>query len=273
VNENGHKSAGFQGKGYHLSSLAAAPYVKQRVEGLLAKAAFNSWFVDCDATGELFDNYSPAYAQTQEQDMEQRVARLDWLARDKKLVVGSEGGWWFATPAMHYAHGMLTPLFGWKDPLLRDPKSKYFLGAYWPPEGPRMFFKATELPDKYKDIYFDPRYRLPLFETAFHDSIIATSHWTLSTLKFTNVRRMRELLELLYGVPPLYHLNRQEFEARLPAIRPHYAEFTKLHRELGLLPMTDFQWLNEQRTMQKSVFGGKVAVTVDFLAGTVRVDR
>ena len=264
VNESGAKSRGFQGKGYHLSSLAAAPYFKRRVEAILGSASFNSWFVDCDATGELFDNYSAAFPQTKEQDMQQRVARLEWLAHEKKLVVGSEGGAWFATPAIHFAQGMLTPLFGWKDPLLRDPQSKYFLGKYWPPEAPAMFFQSVELPEKYKALYFDPRYRLPLFEIAFHDSVIAASHWTVSTLKFSNVRRIRELLELLYGVPPLYHLNREEIEQRLPEIVPHYAVFTKLHREIGLLPMTDFSRLNKERTVQRTVFGGSVEVTANF---------
>ena len=264
VNEDGTKSRGFQGKGYHLNSLAAAPYVRKRVEGILSGAAFHSWFVDCDATGELFDNYSPAFPMTREQDMQQRIARMEWLARDKKLVVGSEGGAWFATPAIHFAHGMLTPLFGWKDPLLRDPQSKYFLGKYAPPEAPAMFFAATELPEKYKALYFDPRYRLPLFQIAFHDSVVTTNHWTVSTLKFSNVRVIRELMELLYGVPPLYHLNREELVPRLPAIKPHYARFTKLHREIGLMPMTEFAWLNEERTVQRTVFGGKVEVTANF---------
>ena len=205
--------------------------------------------------------------------MRQRMARLEWLARDKQLVTGSEGGAWFAAPVVHFAHGMLTPLFGWKDPLLRNPQSKYFLGKYWPPEAPAMFFAATELPAKYKDIYFDPRYRLPLFEAAFHDSVVATSHWTISTLKFSNVRGTRELLELLYGVPPLYHLNRENIAAQLREMKPHYAEFTKLHREIGLLPLTDFQWLNQAHTVQKTVFGGRVAVTVNFQTGTVQVER
>ncbi len=269
VNQNGTMSRGFQGKGYHLSSAAVAPYVAKRVEPVLGRAAFNSWFVDCDATGELFDNYSSAFPQTQEQDMQQRLTRLAWLARDKQLVVGSEGGAWFATPVIHFAHGMLTPLFGWKDPLLRDPKSKYFLGRYWPPESPGMFFAETELPEKYRAIYFDPAYRLPLFQIAFHDSVIATNHWTLPTNKFTNVRRTRELLELLYGVPPLYHLNRAALSQRLPDIKRHYDEFTQLHRQIALLPMTDFKWLNEARTLQTTVFGDRISVTVDFAKGTV----
>jgi len=273
VDEAGRKSSGFQGKGFHLSSLAAAPYVKQRVERILGQTGFTSWFVDCDATGELFDNYAAAFPHTQEDDMNHRLDRLTWLARDKQLVVGSEGGAWFASPVIHFAHGMLTPLFGWKDPLLRNPESKYFPGRYWPPEAPALFFKATVLPESYKEIYFDPRYRLPLYQTAFHDSVIATSHWTVSTLKFTNVRRMRELLELLYGVPPLYHLNRDELAERLALITPHYAEFTQLHREIGLLPMTDFQWLNEERTRQKTVFGGKIAVIVDFKNERFEVTR
>ncbi len=225
VNENGSRSTGFNGKGLHLSSNAAFPYVVKRVEGILKAVKFNSWFVDCDATGELFDNYSARYPQTKEQDMTARLERLRWIRDEKQLVVGSEGGHWYAAPVIHFAHGMMTPLFGWRDPLLRDPQSKYFLGRYFPPEGPALFMKPVELPEKYRALYFDPRYRLPLFQAAFHDVVMTTNHWTQGSLKFTNVQQVRELLELLYGVPPLYHLNMAQFERLCLRFRRTIASF------------------------------------------------
>jgi hypothetical protein len=267
INHDGSKSTGFNGKGVHLSSNAAFPYVVRRVEGTLKDVPFNSWFVDCDATGELFDNYSPAFPQTKEQDMKARLKRMQWIRDRKHLVVGSEGGDWYAAPVIHFAHGMMSPLFGWRDPLLHDPSSKYFVGRYYPPDGPALFLKPVELPEKYRALFYDPRYRLPLYQAAFHDFVITTNHWTQGSLKYSNVARVRELLELLYGVPPLYHLNMEQFDAQMPAIQAHYRVFSPLHRQIGGVALSSFEWISPDHLLQRAVFGGTTEVIANF-AGT-----
>jgi hypothetical protein len=83
-------------------------------------------------------------------------------------------------------------------------------------------------------------------------------------LKLTDEDHARELLELLYQVPPLYHLNLVEWELRKDAIKAHYAMFSPIHRETALLPMTDFQWLNDDRTVQRAVFGEKIELVANF---------
>lgn len=72
------------------------------------------------------------------------------------------------------------------------------------------------------------------------------------------------LLELLYNVPPMYHLNRAEFKKHRERITSHYAFFSPLHRELALLPMSDFAWLTADREVQRTVFGGKVEMIANF---------
>jgi hypothetical protein len=74
----------------------------------------------------------------------------------------------------------------------------------------------------------------------------------------------REMLELLYGVPPLYHLNPGEFERRRGEILEHYAFFSPLHREVGVLPMTDFAYLTGDRMVQRTRFGEAVEVVANF---------
>ena len=78
VNADGTKNRGFKKKGYHLSPLVAQPYVEDRVNGIVEQTPtnFNSWFVDCDAYGELFDDYSTSHPATQLDDMNARLARI-----------------------------------------------------------------------------------------------------------------------------------------------------------------------------------------------------
>jgi hypothetical protein len=75
-----------------------------------------------------------------------------------------------------------------------------------------------------------------------------------------------ELLELLYQVPPLYHLNAREFQKRQPQIKRHYDFFSPWHRETALLPLTDFQWLTPGGEVQRTVFGDRIELVANFSA-------
>ncbi len=176
VNADGTKRRGFKQKGFLLSPDAARPYVEKRVTGLMAAFHANSWFIDCDGFGEYFDDYSEQHPATQQSDMQARIARMAWIRDTFGEVIGTEGCSAGVAATVHFAHGVMTPVIGWGDPDLKNRQSKYYLGGYYPPEQPQVFFKPVPLKEEYRYIYFEPRFRLPLFETVFHDSVVATHH-------------------------------------------------------------------------------------------------
>jgi hypothetical protein len=256
VGPDGHKVPGFQKKGYWLSSLAARPYVERRVAQTFAQFPFNSFFMDCDAAGDLRDNYAPRFLATQADDMHERLSRMQWIVDRFRAPIGSEDGHWYAAPIIHFAHGMMTPVFGYGDPRLR--------GRYWPPDGPEIFLKPIALPDDYSAIYFDPRNRIPLFQAAFHDSVITTHHWERPSLKYSNVTQINTLLELLYNVPPLYHLNSKELAKNVARIASEYRFFSPLHRQTALLPMEEFRWMTPDHLVQETTFGQAIEMIANF---------
>jgi hypothetical protein len=264
IKADGTPSTGFKKRGYHLSPIAARPWVERRVSGLMKLFPANSWFIDCDGFGEYYDDYSPLHPATHASDLAERMARCAWIRDTYGAVIGSEGCSAGAAATLHFAHGVLTPVIGWGDPDLTNKQSKYHLGAYYPQNEPGVFFKPVPLKPDYHYIFFDPRFRLPLFQTVFHDSVVATHHWSNPSLKFPEVAGSVELLELLYNVPPLYHLNRREFAKRKAEIKRHYDFFSPLHRELGLLPLTDFRWLTDDKLVQQTTFGDRVEITSNF---------
>jgi hypothetical protein len=267
VTANGSRIPGYLGQGYQLSPIAAWPYVRKRVTGLMETLPepFNSWFIDCDAYGEVFDDYSDLHPATQEDDVQARLHRMAWIQDTYGLVIGSEGGVAYSAPVIHFAHGMMTPVFGWGDPdLQEDEDSQYYLGTWSSPDGPSVLLKRVPLKPSYRTFYYDPRFRLPLYQTVFHDSVVATHHWHHSSLKFTDQVDTVELLELLYNVPPLYHMNLEEFERHKNRIAAHSEFFAPLHRELGLLPLTDFAWLTDDRMVQRTAFGDAVEMVANF---------
>jgi hypothetical protein len=262
---NGLPRKGFKQKGHLLSPAAARPHVERRVASLMKAFRCNSWFVDCDAFGEVFDDYAPAHLATQASDAAERVSRMRWIGDTYHAVIGSEGGSAFAAGAIDFAHGIMTPVVAWGDPdLMKDKKSKFYLGAYYPSDGPAIFFKQVPMKDEHRRLYADPKFRLPLYQIVFHDSVVATHQWGYGSLKFEDPGRTRELLELLYNVPPLYHLNQAEWRKRKDEIVAHLAFFAPLHKRAALLPMTGFEWLTEDRTVQRTTFGDSVELTANF---------
>ena len=266
VNADGTKSRGFKKKGYHLSPLAAKPYVENRVNGIVEQmpSDFNTWFIDCDAYGELYDDYSTSHPATQLDDMNARLARIAWIRDTHNMVVGSEGGAAYSAAVLHFAHGMTVPVIGWGDPDMKSKTSPYYVGGYWPPEGPAVHIKQVPLKPNYLYHYYDPRFRLPLYQIVFHDSVITTHHWGAGSLKFENAIETLALLEVFYNVPPLYHLNIAEFEKHKAWIKQHYAFFSPLHKQIGGKAMTDFEWLSDNRQVQRTEFGNIVEMYANF---------
>src|SRR6185436_14112131 len=68
LREDGTPRPGFQGKGHLLNSQAARPYLEKRVRGMMREVPYTAWFMDCDAFGQFFDDFSPEHPATQGQD-------------------------------------------------------------------------------------------------------------------------------------------------------------------------------------------------------------
>ncbi len=269
VSADGSGHAGFKQRGYHFAPAAAWPYVQERVGGMLAAAPFTAWFVDCDATGECFDDYRTERPMTRLDDLRLRRARLGWLAEEQGLVVGSEGGSVLFADVIDFGHGVDTPYLGHLDPAPRDRDSEYFLGAHWPPDQPQQSFEPVPVAPSLRSPYFDPRCRIPLYRAAVGDELVTSHHWSFDSLKFADIAGDRELLELLTMTPPMYHLCRAAWPARRGAIAKHYAFFGPLHRVLATAPLVGFEHLSSDRLLQRATYRlarGEVTLTVNFAA-------
>ena len=130
INADGSGHHGFMGRGFHFSPQAAWPYMQNRIGGMLNQAPYSTWFIDCDATGECFDDYSPEHPATKVQDTMLRRERLAWLESSRRMVVGSEGGSVLFADVIHFGHGVHTPYIFHLDPAFRDRTSPYFIGSY-----------------------------------------------------------------------------------------------------------------------------------------------
>lgn len=208
---NGKKISGFQGVGRKLNPTLALPAVMDRMADIMGSGLpFNSWFIDCDATGEIYDDYTPEHITTQQQDMKARLERMAYICDTYDMVVGSEGGNDFAASTIAFAHGIELPSFSWMDADMKTNKdSEYYIGKYYNPKGgvAEHFSKRIPIKDRYRTLFADPGYDIPLYKLVYNDSVITSYHWDWSTFKIKGLTGQRMLREVLYNVPPMYHLD------------------------------------------------------------------
>ena len=267
LNADGSGHGGFFKRGFHFSPVAAWPYVKDRVSLLTSQVPYSAWFIDCDATAECVDDFNPLHAASRADDLTARRQRLRWFESDQRLVVGSEDGSALFADVVHFGHGVQTPYLGHLSPEFRDAKSPHFLGRHWPPDTPAQSFNAIPIVPSLVRPYFDPRVRIPLYQAALGDELVVSHHWSFDSLKFSDISATRELLEILYMVPPLYHINRETWPQRREQILRHVAFWSPLHRELATTRLIRFERLSDDRLLQRTTFqhhSGDVTVTVNF---------
>ncbi|GGM62020.1 hypothetical protein GCM10012275_36120 [Longimycelium tulufanense] len=264
---------GFGDRGCYLSSQALAQAeptrhnLADRVRTMTANGA-TSYFLDVDAAGELFDDHTPTHRMSKAQDRKNRLDRMRWLAEDRKLVLGSEsaGGW--ANPVVSYSHGSATPVDNRFWELQRDRKT---WGGYFPKDRPGFFFKPVSLPADLAKTMFDPTYRVPLYQTVLHDSVISLDRWELSYGKLPDQATTRTLLAMLYNTPLNLVLDGKEIEEQGSRIAELQRFFAPLHEKAGTEPMTGFRWVTADHLVQQTTFGeGTLTVTANFGTDTVQ---
>lgn len=265
--KNGEKEKGFQNVGRKLNPVLSMPSVKQRVNEILqSNIPFNSWFIDCDATGEIYDDYSPEHKTTQQEDLKARLERMKYI-KEQNMVIGSEGGNDFAADVIAFAHGIELKSFSWMDEDMKSNKeSEYYIGKYYNPTGgvAEHFSKRIPIKEEYYNIFVNPKYDLPLYKLVYNDSVITSYHWDWSTFKIIGAVQNRMLREILYNIPPLYHLDSEEWEKYKKEISEHTKVWSQFSRQAVLQEMTDFRYLTEDGFVQMSEYGKNIFVIANF---------
>lgn len=265
INKNGSRSIGFAGRGCYVSTAAlnnmkpANKIVYDRFAAM-KNNGINSYFLDCEATGEIFDDYSPNHPQTAYEDLQRRERHLSYLSK-QRVVLGSETAAAWAVNNLAFAHGNFSAGYGlhWI-----STKNKEVYGGWYPQHRPMNFFKETKLGKDY-DKRYDPVYRVPLFQTVFHEAIVTTDRWETPITKFPHLIEQRLLLEFLYGVPSMWAFDREQIKQKAKLLRGLAKYFAPYHQKIMGKKIIDYKVLDDRRMVQQIVYSpGTVTVVANF---------
>ena len=126
------------------------------------------------------------------------------------------------------------------------------------------FAKRIPVKEKYYDVFVNPRYDVPLYKLVYNDSVITSYHWDWSVFKIQGATGDRMIREILYNVPPLYHLDAEEWEKYKEEIIAHHQVWSPFSRLAVTREMTDFEDLTEDGAVQKTVYGEDLAAVANF---------
>ncbi|WP_080993308.1 glycoside hydrolase [Vibrio harveyi] len=264
---SGKKKSGFRGNGYYLNPNCQLDYVKRRMLDIVKYGHFNSLFLDVDATAMAREDYRDNSGESDMLDAFNQ--RLGWLAKQSDLVLGSEDGNGLTTKGIAFAHGLETVGFGWVDAdMTKHRQSEYYLGRWYPDQKPEYFFKSAKVKEPYRSLLFAPQYRVPLYQTVFHDEVINSHHWHTDSLKFSNVKMERDLTAMLYNTPAMVHLTRDEAltgqSKRIQALKHYQDGFAPIHQQLWNQALVDFSWLDSEGKVQQTTFENGSQIIANF---------
>lgn len=266
-NANGSLLTGFANRGCYLSSEALRlreskeKNVANQVEKMLDKGD-NALFLDCDAAYPFYDDYSKQHPMTRGQDLNNRLERMRFIRSTQKIVLGSETGLSWANSMLAYNNGAFLAFSAAFRSALQEDKMHF--GVWWPDYASKVLFKAYNAPDEFIRAAYNPVYRLPLYEAVFHDSIITTDHWELHELKIPAIRKTKALLQNLYNIPPNWVLDLKALQKNKKYFVDYYNFFSPLHQMAGLEALATFDWLTEDRLVQRTQFGNRLSLIANF---------
>ena len=214
----------------------------------VAEVGYTARLLDVQSGSGLAECYDPRHPATRRM-MRRYIRAQHQFLLDLGLACGGEVGSENYVSQLAFTEGLMSPVW------LRGPDA-----------GRRMntLYYGDEIPAVIPDCMLNPRHRLPLWELIYHDCTVSYWYWGDSSNGCPELMPVRDLFNALYGLPPLYSLNVTQWQSMRTEIAASYRRATASAEKVGLLPMTAFEWLTDDRLVQRSVFGGEYAVTANF---------
>ncbi len=229
-----------------LCDRLAPDYARRRIPPELETHAYQCRFIDTTTASPWRECYSETHPLTRSESRHWKMELLRVISEELDLVTGSETGHDAAVPYVHYFEGMLS------------------LGPYRVPDaGRRMLEPWDEVPERVAKFQTGHYYRLPLWELVYHDCVVAQWYWGDYNNKLPKLWDRRDLINTLYGTPPMFMFNDKIWQENRQRFVQSYKTIAPVARETGYREMLSHAWLTEDHTVQQTRFAGDVVVTIN----------
>ncbi|MDR2705435.1 MAG: glycoside hydrolase [Planctomycetaceae bacterium] len=224
----------------------AVSYARRRISKELETKPFKARFIDVTMAASWYECYHPNHPMTRSDSKRYRTELLK-LMGDLGLVCGSEAGHEAAVPFCEHFEGMMS----------LAPYETFDAGR-------NMWILIDNVEPVIERFQVNPALRLPLWELVYHDCVVAEWYWGDNNNKIPKVWRKRDLLNALYGTPPMYLFTQEHWNKYKLQFVESYKTAAKTAHVTAYTEMTDHRILSPDRLVQQSLFSNGVIVTVNF---------
>ena len=230
-----------------LCPVVAAQRIKEEIPQILAKYPYyKGRFIDVYGC-RLGTCYSEVHPSTMAETLVVKNEAFEAMEK-MGLITGTENGFDGIVNHLTYSEGLHSPVN------LQIPDSGRKHAHIMNDEQSEHIGKQMMRPDR----------RVPLWQLVYHDCMMTFPYWGDSTESAPKHTNRRVLFACLFGCPPLYSFSVKDYEALKPAILDSYKRIGEIHSKVATLKMTDYEILSDDYMLQRSVFGDKYQVVVNF---------
>jgi hypothetical protein len=230
-----------------LCDRQAVEYARRRIPDELETHPYRCRFIDTTTASPWRECYDKDHPMTRSDSRRWKMELLKYVSQDCRLVTGSETGHEAAVPYVHYFEGMLS------------------LGPYRVPDAGRNMQRIwDEVPERVAKFQTGHFYRLPLWELVYHDCVVAQWYWGDYNNKLPGLWDRRDLINALYGTPPMFMFDRKLWQGQRERFVRSYRTAAPIARATGYAEMLSHRWLTADHAVQETRFAGGVSVTVNF---------
>lgn len=257
IGEDGDVQRGWLSKDgiqyYQRSPSLALQAAKRLIPPILDEFPYTARFLDVHSALHFFEDHHPDRRMRRSDDMKHRQALYGYI-NELGLVTGGEHGKAWVAPYLDYTEGQLSGAFWWE-----------MDGGHLLP-----FNSREEILDNFLTYGNNPATRLPLWQLAYHDSVVMTWYWGDSSGYYHNVApefsTRKDLFTMLYGSVPLVWLNHLGYgwDRHRERLLDTYYLTCRLHERLAFDAMTRHRCLSEDRMVQRTDFAAGGFVIVNF---------
>ena len=248
---NAWKVHGLDGNLYsqhRVCDISALELTKINVPAKIAKVPYTARLIDVQAGTPPMECYNPKHPATRSESGKYVDIQNEFL-KSLGLVVGVECGHECHVAHYDYTEGMRSPA------KLRNPQS-----------GRRMThsYERSEVSENFEKYMFNPEYRIPLWELAYHDCAVNYWYWGDSSCCCPDLMYKADLFDALYAYPPIYSLDVSHWNKLKERIAKSYKRAAAVARKAGFEKMTNFEYLTPDKKVQRTTFANGVRVTANF---------
>lgn len=213
---------------------------------------YTSWFIDVASCARPQECFHPRHPMSRRDSVRYINAQNQFLL-DLGLICGVEGGCETTAASFVFSEGMMSPVY------YRAPDSGRNMNT---------LYYGDQMPTRIREYMLNPRIRVPLWEMIYHDCTISYWYWGDSSNCCPELMQLRDQFNALYAVPPLYSLNMSQWDQLKEEIAASYHRATPAARHTAFSPMVRFEYLTQDRLVQRTLFENGLEVVANFSGDT-----